>query len=183
MEAADGCDFAEKDPLGRYVRYDEILGKGAFKTVFKGFDEADGIEVAWNQVNIEDVLQTSEQLERLYSEVHLLKSLKHENIMKFYNSWVDDKNNSINMITELFTSGSLRQYRKKHKNVDLKAIKNWSRQILRRLHYLHSHNPPIIHRDLKCDNIFVNGNNGEVKIGDLGNRHAATHCSKCNWNT
>ncbi|KAB2093633.1 hypothetical protein ES319_A02G105600v1 [Gossypium barbadense] len=168
MEAADGCDFAEKDPLGRYVRYDEILGKGAFKTVFKGFDEADGIEVAWNQVNIEDVLQTSEQLERLYSEVHLLKSLKHENIMKFYNSWVDDKNNSINMITELFTSGSLRQYRKKHKNVDLKAIKNWSRQILRGLHYLHSHNPPIIHRDLKCDNIFVNGNNGEVKIGDLG---------------
>ncbi|KAK8366381.1 hypothetical protein V6Z12_A02G116000 [Gossypium hirsutum] len=168
MEAADGCDFAEKDSLGRYVRYDEILGKGAFKTVFKGFDEADGIEVAWNQVNIEDVLQTSEQLERLYSEVHLLKSLKHENIMKFYNSWVDDKNNSINMITELFTSGSLRQYRKKHKNVDLKAIKNWSRQILRGLHYLHSHNPPIIHRDLKCDNIFVNGNNGEVKIGDLG---------------
>ncbi|XVF12901.1 hypothetical protein REPUB_Repub08aG0159700 [Reevesia pubescens] len=168
MEAADDCDFAEKDPSGRYVRYDEILGKGAFKTVYKGFDEADGIEVAWNQVNIEDVLQTPEQLEKLYSEVHLLKSLKHENIMKFYNSWVDDKNKTINMITELFTSGSLRQYRKKHKNVDLKAIKNWARQILRGLHYLHGHNPPIIHRDLKCDNIFVNGNNGEVKIGDLG---------------
>ncbi|XP_038688073.1 serine/threonine-protein kinase WNK8-like isoform X2 [Tripterygium wilfordii] len=72
------------------------------------------------------------------------------------------------MITELFTSGSLRQYRKKHKHVDIKAIKNWARQILRGLHYLHSHNSPIIHRDLKCDNIFVNGNNGEVKIGDLG---------------
>lgn len=26
----------------------------------------------------------------------------------------------------------------------------------------------MIHRDLKCDNIFVNGNQGEVKIGDLG---------------
>ncbi|XVF10334.1 hypothetical protein REPUB_Repub07fG0173700 [Reevesia pubescens] len=135
---------------------------------YKGFDEADGIEVAWNQVNVEDVLQTPEQLERLYSEVHLLKSLKHENILKFYNSWVDDQNKTINMITELFTSGSLRQYRKKHKNVDLKAIKNWARQILKGLHYLHGHNPPIIHRDLKCDNIFVNGNNGEVKIGDLG---------------
>ena len=36
------------------------------------------------------------------------------------------------------------------------------------LFYLHSHDPPIIHRDLKCDNIFVNGNQGEVKIGDLG---------------
>ncbi|KAJ4711824.1 putative Kinase [Melia azedarach] len=166
-EDGDG-DFAERDPSGRYGRYDEILGKGAFKTVYKGFDEVDGIEVAWNQVNIEDVMQSPDQLERLYSEVHLLKSLKHEHIMKFYNSWVDDNNKTINMITELFTSGSLRQYRKKHKKVDMKAIKNWARQILRGLHYLHSHDPPIIHRDLKCDNIFVNGNNGEVKIGDLG---------------
>jgi WNK lysine deficient protein kinase len=52
--------------------------------------------------------------------------------------------------------------------VDIKAVKNWSRQILRGLLYLHSHDPPIIHRDLKCDNIFINGNQGEVKIGDLG---------------
>ncbi|TKY60407.1 serine/threonine-protein kinase WNK6 [Spatholobus suberectus] len=36
------------------------------------------------------------------------------------------------------------------------------------LNYLHGHNPPIIHRDLKCDNIFINGHQGEVKIGDLG---------------
>ncbi|XP_068331563.1 serine/threonine-protein kinase WNK8-like [Pyrus communis] len=50
----------------------------------------------------------------------------------------------------------------------MKDIKNWARQILRGLDYLHSHNPPIIHRDLKCDNLFVNGFNGELKIGDLG---------------
>lgn len=60
------------------------------------------------------------------------------------------------------------RYRKKHKTVDMKAIKNWARQILRGLDYLHSQKPPVIHRDLKCDNIFVNGNQGEVKIGDLG---------------
>lgn len=60
------------------------------------------------------------------------------------------------------------RYRKKHKNVDMKAVKNWARQILRGLAYLHSHDPPVIHRDLKCDNIFINGNHGEVKIGDLG---------------
>lgn len=50
----------------------------------------------------------------------------------------------------------------------MKAIKNWARQVLCGLDYLHSQNPPVIHRDLKCDNIFVNGNHGEVKIGDLG---------------
>ena len=76
---------------------------------YKAFDEVDGIEVAWGQVEIEDLLQSPQQLERLYSEVHLLKSLKHDNIIKFYNSWVDDTNKTINLITELFTSGSLRQ--------------------------------------------------------------------------
>lgn len=161
-------EFEEVDPHGRYGRYKEVLGKGAYKTVYRAFDELEGMEVAWNQVKVQDVLQRSEDLERLYSEVDLLKTLKHKNIIKFYNSWVDTKNDNINFITEIFTSGTLRQYRKKHKHVDMRAVKNWSRQILRGLLYLHSHDPPIIHRDLKCDNIFVNGNQGEVKIGDLG---------------
>lgn len=60
------------------------------------------------------------------------------------------------------------RYRQKHRKVDPKAIKNWARQILKGLNYLHSQSPPVIHRDLKCDNIFVNGNTGEIKIGDLG---------------
>lgn len=39
----------------------------------------------------------------------------------------------------------------------------------------------MIHRDLKCDNIFVNGNQGEIKIGDLGlaailRKSHADHC-------
>ncbi|VVA97840.1 unnamed protein product [Arabis nemorensis] len=167
-QGMEEAEFAEKDPTGRYIRYDDVLGRGAFKTVYKAFDEVDGIEVAWNLVSIEDVMQMPGQLERLYSEVHLLKALKHDNIIKLFNSWVDENNKTINMITELFTSGSLRLYRKKHRKVDPKAIKNWARQILKGLNYLHSQNPPVIHRDLKCDNIFVNGNTGEVKIGDLG---------------
>lgn len=48
------------------------------------------------------------------------------------------------------------------------AVKNWVCQILHGLAYLHEHDPPVIHRDLKCDNIFVNGNIGQVKIGDFG---------------
>ncbi|KAJ0571245.1 putative protein kinase WNK-NRBP family [Helianthus annuus] len=161
-------EFVEIDPSGRYGRYKEVLGKGAFKKVYKAFDELEGIEVAWNQIKVSDFLRHPEELERLYSEVHLLKTLKHKNIIKFYSSWVDTKKEHINFITEIFTSGTLRQYRKKHKHVDLRALKKWSKQILEGLLYLHSHDPPVIHRDLKCDNIFVNGNQGEVKIGDLG---------------
>ena len=50
----------------------------------------------------------------------------------------------------------------------MKIIQKWSKQILEGLDYLHSQSPPIIHRDLKCDNIFINGNQGDVKLGDFG---------------
>ncbi|KAJ8491009.1 hypothetical protein OPV22_012730 [Ensete ventricosum] len=174
-------EFVEVDPTGRYGRYSDILGKGASKTVYRAFDEYEGIEVAWNQVKLYDFLQSPENLERLYCEIHLLKTLKHKNIMKFYTSWVDTSGRNINFVTELFTSGTLRQYREKHRRVNIRAVKHWCRQILSALLYLHSHDPPIIHRDLKCDNIFINGNQGEVKIGDLGlaailRKSHAIHC-------
>ncbi|KAJ8760726.1 hypothetical protein K2173_017813 [Erythroxylum novogranatense] len=177
----ESSEFVEVDPTGRYGRYNEILGKGASKTVYRAFDEYEGIEVAWNQVKLYDFLQSPEDLERLYCEIHLLKTLKHKNIMKFYTSWVDTANRNINFVTEMFTSGTLRQYRLKHRRVNIRAVKHWCRQILRGLLYLHSHDPPVIHRDLKCDNIFVNGNQGEVKIGDLGlaailRKSHAAHC-------
>lgn len=165
---SEDSEFVEVDPTGRYGRYNEILGKGSSKTVYRAFDEYEGIEVAWNQVKLYDFLQSPEDLERLYCEIHLLKTLKHSNIMKFYTSWVDTANRNINFVTEMFTSGTLRQYRLRHKRTNIRAIKHWCRQILQGLLYLHSHDPPVIHRDLKCDNIFINGNQGEVKIGDLG---------------
>ncbi|KAG8093644.1 hypothetical protein GUJ93_ZPchr0012g21340 [Zizania palustris] len=111
---------------------------------------------------------SSEKMEQLNTEIQLLKTLKHKNIEKLFASWVDEEKKTVNIITELFTSGSLRQYRRKHKKVNMKAMKRWAIQILTGLEYLHSQMPAIIHRDLKCDNIFINGNHGKVKIGDFG---------------
>lgn len=72
-------------------------------------------------------------------------------------------------ITELMTSGTLNTYiRSTMGPIKPKIIRNWGRQVLLGLNYLHTRNPQIIHRDLKCDNIFINGNNGQAKIGDLG---------------
>ncbi|XWS71940.1 hypothetical protein CRYUN_Cryun03dG0181900 [Craigia yunnanensis] len=160
--------YVETDPSGRYGRFEEILGKGAMKTVYKAIDELLGMEVAWNQVKLNKVLRSPEDLQRLYSEVHLLSTFNHDSIIRFHTSWIDIGRKTFNFITEMFTSGSLREYRKKYKRVDIRAIKNWARQILLGLVYLHAHDPPVIHRDLKCDNIFVNGHLGQVKIGDLG---------------
>ncbi|XP_061367339.1 probable serine/threonine-protein kinase WNK4 isoform X1 [Gastrolobium bilobum] len=160
--------YEEMDPTGRYGRFGDVLGKGAMKTVYKAIDEVLGLEVAWNQVRLSEALRTPEDLQRLYSEVHLLGTLKHQSIIRFYTSWIDVDNKAFNFVTEMFTSGSLREYRKKYKRVSIQAIKSWARQILQGLVYLHGHDPPVIHRDLKCDNIFVNGHLGQVKIGDLG---------------
>ncbi|CAJ0962786.1 unnamed protein product, partial [Ranitomeya imitator] len=51
---------------------------------------------------------------------------------------------------------------------EAEVLRSWCRQILKGLHFLHTRTPPIIHRDLKCDNIFITGPTGSVKIGDLG---------------
>ena len=59
-------------------------------------------------------------------------------------------------------------YIKRFRKINLKVLKNWCRQILKGLLFLHSRTPPVIHRDLKCDNIFITGTTGSVKIGDLG---------------
>ncbi|XP_052173949.1 probable serine/threonine-protein kinase WNK5 [Diospyros lotus] len=160
--------YVEVDPSARYGRFREVLGKGATKTVYKAFDEVLGMEVAWNQVKLNQVFRSPEELERLYSEVHLLKNLHHESVIRFYASWIDVDHRTFNFITEMFTSGTLREYRQRYKRVNIGAVKNWARQILRGLVYLHGHDPPVIHRDLKCDNIFINGHVGQVKIGDLG---------------
>lgn len=165
----DGSNrYVETDPTGRYGRFKEVLGRGAMKTVYKAIDEVLGMEVAWGQVKLHDLLQSPEDLQRLYSEVHLLGTLHHDSIIKFYTSWIDVDRRTFNFITEMFTSGTLKEYRKKYNKVDIRAIKIWARQILSGLIYLHGHDPPVIHRDLKCDNIFVNGHLGQVKIGDLG---------------
>lgn len=60
------------------------------------------------------------------------------------------------------------RYLKRFKEMKIKVLRSWCRQILKGLHFLHTRSPPIIHRDLKCDNIFITGPTGSVKIGDLG---------------
>lgn len=164
----DSEAFVEVDPSGRYGRYDELLGCGAVKRVYRAFDQEEGIEVAWNQVKLRNFCEDETMIDRLYSEVGLLSSLKNKSIISLYREWRDEESNTLNFITEVCTSGNLRQYRNKHKQVSMKALKNWSKQILQGLDYLHSHEPCVIHRDLNCSNVFINGNDGQVKIGDLG---------------
>lgn len=73
------------------------------------FDQVEGLEVAWNQVELAGSDMSSEQRERMFAEIRVLQQLKHKNIMSFYDWWYDAKHQTINFITEYFTSGTLRQ--------------------------------------------------------------------------
>ena len=147
------------------------VGTGRFKHVFRGFDEKQGIDVAWSKI-----LQHSsphfdldeEQMRKIAAEMRIGLQLDHPNIIRCYKCWQDDQAHCINLVTEYFTSGNLRDYRQRHKHLELKAVRKWARQILAGLEYLHLKQPPIIHGDLRCDKIYVNGHSGEIKIGDLG---------------
>lgn len=109
---------------------------------------------------------TRQEVKALGHEIEILKSVRHPNIITFHEAWYTDT--EFVFITELMTSGTLREYIRKLNLPNIKIVKRWCRQILKGLVYLHSHNPTIIHRDIKCDNIFINGAHGEIKIGDMG---------------
>lgn len=84
-------------------------------------------------------------------------------------AWHNREREEVVFITEIMTGGSLKQYLKRIQNPHLRVIKQWCKGILEGLKYLHSTKPyPLIHRDLKCDNIFVSSSTGDIRIGDLG---------------
>ncbi|XP_046308563.1 serine/threonine-protein kinase WNK3 isoform X2 [Marmota monax] len=155
-------------PSGRFLKFDIELGRGAFKTVYKGLDTETWVEVAWCE--LQDRKLTKAEQQRFKEEAEMLKGLQHPNIVRFYDSWesILKGKKCIVLVTELMTSGTLKTYLKRFKVMKPKVLRSWCRQILKGLQFLHTRTPPIIHRDLKCDNIFITGPTGSVKIGDLG---------------
>ena len=105
---------------------------------------------------------------RIRLETQILHNIKHPHIIGFYKSWENPEKNQICFTTEYVTTGTLKDYSANIKKLKLRVIKKWCRQILSALSYLHALEPPIIHRDLKCDNIFMHGSKGEIRIGDFG---------------
>ncbi|KFD52644.1 hypothetical protein M513_06491 [Trichuris suis] len=169
----DDSELLEEHPIdksvdGRFLKFEEEIGRGSFKTVYRGLDTETGVYVAWCELQESKLSKLERQ--RFRDEAEMLKTLHHPNIVRFYDFWDINagKRKCIVLVTELMTSGTLKLYIKRFKKINVKVLKSWCRQILKGLAFLHSRQPPVIHRDLKCDNIFITGTTGSVKIGDLG---------------
>lgn len=156
----------EKSPKGRFLCYNKELGSGAQKKVYLAYDTDKGREVAWNKINVS--LMNNDSISKIKEEIEIMKRLQHPNIISFISGFYNEDNKELVILTELFSGGSLKQYLSNFPKPRLRVIKHWATEILQGIKYLHELTPPIIHRDIKCDNIFVNKDNGTVKIGDLG---------------
>jgi len=84
-----------------------MLGKGSFKTVFKGQDVQTGMQVAWNEIGIRNM--TTKECDRVLNEMKLLKLLSHRCLITLFAAWVDDRALTVVFITDLMSSGTLRE--------------------------------------------------------------------------
>jgi len=149
--------------LDRFKKTTHRLGEGAFKIVYEAIDLDNGCSVAWNEV-LTGHLDPSQKVQ-IEAEVGLLRSIQHPNIIDIKASWASP--DKVVFVTEIVESGDLQRFYRSHR-IRLRVIKKWCRQVLSALSYLHSRQPPIVHRDVKCENILYNAGDGTVKIGDLG---------------
>ena len=163
-------------PDGRYVRLSQLLDWGSTKRVYAGIDTVDAIEVAWNDVVIHVPPGSEEELtlarECSRREMAALRKVQHRHIMHLYDAWeVRDEHGQLRgstLITERFHSGNLKTYIEQLGTLKLRVIRRWGHELLQALQALHSQTPPLVHRDVKVENLFVVGQTGSVKLGDLG---------------
>ena len=98
----------ETSPNGqRYVKLDVLLGSGAYKDVWRAYDTREGIEVAWNVIKLKRIPVNDRK--RVKNEVLLLKEIEHKNIIKYHSSWIDREKQCVIFITEIMSSGSLKE--------------------------------------------------------------------------
>ena len=100
-------------------------------------------------------------------ECYHCSRLRHPNIVRFVGVYYHPDRNSVFpvMMMELMAD-SLTHYVKKS-NINMKMKASILYDVAFGLNYLHSHNPPIIHRDLSPNNILLS-RDSVAKISDLG---------------
>lgn len=158
--------------LARRFKILDELGRGAFGTVYSAEVVAPypGLQIHAH-VAVKAISMTritaSEEREKLESEISVMKSLDHKNIVKLYG--VERTHTHYYLIMEQCNNGDLMSYLQSLKSPpDGSLIRNYATQIASGLSYLHSHD--IVHRDLKPHNILLAVQNGEItlKIADFG---------------
>lgn len=175
LEQEDEREEDEEEAVSRAMTSDghkwikgALIGAGSFGQVYLGMDASTGLLMAVKQVELPSGSSANEDrkqsmLDALEREIELLKDLQHENIVQYLYSSADE--DYLNIFLEYVPGGSVAALLRNYGAFEETLVKNFVRQILQGLQYLHERN--IIHRDIKGGNILVD-NKGGIKISDFG---------------
>eukprot|EP00005_Dracoamoeba_jomungandri_P006994 CAMPEP_0174270978 /NCGR_PEP_ID=MMETSP0439-20130205/46360_1 /TAXON_ID=0 /ORGANISM="Stereomyxa ramosa, Strain Chinc5" /LENGTH=1143 /DNA_ID=CAMNT_0015360679 /DNA_START=77 /DNA_END=3508 /DNA_ORIENTATION=- len=147
--------------IGNRYQVGEVLGRGAFGSVYKGLDVDTGQFVALKMVSLKHVPKG--ELSAIMMEIDLLKNLDHKNIVKYLGYYNSEDN--LYIVLEFVENGSLENVLNKFGMFPESLVGRYISQVLEGLHYLHSQG--VIHRDIKGANILIT-KAGEVKVADFG---------------
>ncbi len=145
-QVTDTYEVKEGDKVGDYIIH-KILGRGGYSRVFKAKHDLQGRDYALKlfheSVNIANVLD----------EYNALIELDHPNIVKF--SWNGKTpQNQFYTTTEFLDGDNLSTYIKTDANLPVATIYRLGIEILSALEYLQTREKPILHRDVKPQNII-----------------------------
>lgn len=145
-----------------FYRAGKILGKGAFGKVSLALHKLAKKLVALKLLN-KELIKNDSSKDKVMQEVKILKRFRHPNVVKLYETFESDKH--IVVVMELCAGGDLLNYVRKRRRLKESYAKYIFKQIIEGIAHVHSKG--ILHRDIKLDNILLDGK-GIIKIADFG---------------
>ena len=134
------------------------IGLGSFGEVFVGMNTQNGILMAVKRFRMKGAV-----MKDIRTEIELMRSLSHKNIVRYYGAQMDK--NNLHIFQEWVPGGSVASLLSKFGSFSIEVIRSYISQTLAGLSYLHAND--IMHRDIKGSNILVN-DEGVVKLADFG---------------
>ncbi|KNC53906.1 TKL protein kinase [Thecamonas trahens ATCC 50062] len=146
----------------------ELLGRGQYAQVYRAVWR--GVSVAFKRLNDVNAAQQREQVEALLQEAILLDQLVHPNVVQLLGIVVTP--GSLGMVTEFLELGSLfdvitRMRRRDEFSFGEPRTAGILADVARGMLFLHTSDPPIIHRDLKSQNVLLSAG-FRAKVADFG---------------
>ncbi|CAE8590363.1 unnamed protein product [Polarella glacialis] len=134
------------------LRYEESVGRGNTFEVFRG--TFNGKDVAIKKTSVGNRVQARKRHVMFSREAAILGKVKHPNLAVFYGVCFDEQ--ELCVITEFCLGGCCHELLHHSSDMDLSWPQKLKmcRDVACAMHYLHSLQPQIIHRDLKSMNLF-----------------------------
>ena len=153
----------------------KLLGKGAFGSTYEAGLKSCKI-VCVKVIEFGDLADSSSEMATLRNEISLMKRFNHPNIVQYYGCTEDSQKKQIYIFMEYVTGGTLNHYMNKFSKVPIETAKDWTRQMIEGVKYLHDQG--VVHRDIKGANILMTLG-GVVKLADFGcSKSIDDACSK-----